>query len=206
MKAAPSYLEPYVLAAQKHGGSFRSLLWASPQTQAVRFAALTSLADFRNKTILDVGCGRADLLDYLVDRGIEVDHYLGLEAVDILADAAEAKHHPRCTILRCDFVRDPACMAVGADIIVFSGSLNTLDKNVFPVVLQAAYAAAEEQLVFNFLNSPILAHAVYLTWHPVREVLLWARTLSPDVKYLENYLPGDATVRIRKATRTGKMT
>lgn len=199
MSDTPSYLEPYLLAAQKHGGSFHSLLWASPYTQGLRFAALTRLADFRNKTILDVGCGRADLLDYLLDRGIEVGHYLGLEAVDVLADAAEAKHHPCCTIHRCDFVRDPSRLSLGADIIVFSGSLNTLPKKDFPIVLRAAYLAAGAQLVFNFLNSPALANAVYLSWYPGQEVLRWARTLSKDVKYLDDYLPGDATMVMGKA-------
>jgi hypothetical protein len=194
------------LAAQQHGGRFGSLLWASPQTQALRFAALVRLTDFRHKSILDVGCGRADLLDYLLDRGIEPGPYLGLEAVDVLADAAEAKHHPQCTIHRCDFVREPSRLAVGADIVVFSGSLNTLSKSVFWTVLRTAFLSAGQQLVFNFLNSPNLANAVYLTWHPARDVLRWARTLSDDVRCVEDYLRGDATMAMGKTTKTDKMT
>src|SRR3954451_9296777 len=79
-----SYLAPYVSAAERHAGGFRSLLWASVSTQEKRFDAFTRVCDFAGKSILDVGCGRADLLDYLLGRGIEPDHYVGLEAVQLL--------------------------------------------------------------------------------------------------------------------------
>src|SRR5687767_15928369 len=85
----PSYLRPYRAAARAHGAGFGTLLWASPQTQAVRFDAICRLADLRGKSVLDVGCGRADLLEHLVARGIEPADYVGIEAVDELARAAE---------------------------------------------------------------------------------------------------------------------
>src|SRR5439155_2288453 len=103
----------------------------SPQTHAARFDALTRLCDLDERSILDVGCGRADLLDFLLARGIRPDHYLGLEAVEALADSAEQKRRPRSMIVRADFVAEPARLFAAADVIVFSGSLNTLDPQVF---------------------------------------------------------------------------
>ena len=199
MDEAPSYLEPYLAAARKHGGGFGSLLWASPKTQGLRFAALMGVCDFAGVKVLDAGCGRADFLDYLLDNGIEVGFYTGLEAVEPLAAAAQAKGHPRCAILRGDFIREPQRLAgAGAEVIVFSGSLNTLSDGAFAATLRAAYAAAGMRVAFNFLSSPMLANAKHLTWRSRAEVLRLARTICAEVTYLENYLPGDCTVCLSK--------
>ena len=48
-------------------------------------------------------------------------------------------------------------MFVGADVIAFSGSLNTMDDETFYATLRRAYDATAATLVFNFLASPFLA-------------------------------------------------
>jgi hypothetical protein len=154
--------------------------------------------DLTDKTLLDVGCGRADLLDYLLARGVRPHDYTGIEAVEPLADAAQAKAPPRCTILRADFLKEPIRMFVGAEVVYFSGSLNTLDAEAFYAILPVAFDAAGTALVFNFLASPMLAGTDYLTWHRAQDVLAFARTLSPKVRHLTDYLPGDCTVAIDK--------
>jgi SAM-dependent methyltransferase len=198
-KSNPPYLEPYLQAASRHGGSFGSLLWASPRSQATRFRALTRAYRFKGKSVLDAGCGRADFLDYLIDSGLEPDHYVGLEAVDVLADAAEQRHAAdRAIIVRADFVREPARMLVGADVVVFSGSLNTLAQAEFERTLRVGYEAATEALVFNFLSSPRLAGAKHLTWHEVDHVTRLVGQMTPDVTVIDDYMDGDATVVARR--------
>ncbi|HEV2292390.1 MAG TPA: hypothetical protein VGR35_00955 [Tepidisphaeraceae bacterium] len=194
----PAYLNPYLRAASRHGAGFSSLLWASPQTQAVRFTALTRLVGLNGKSILDVGCGRADLLDFLLARSISPAHYVGLEGVAALAEAAEAKHHPDALIVRADFVREPLRLFVGADIVYFSGSLNTLDAASFYATIGRAYDAAAETLVFNFLASPDLAGVSYLHWHEPAEVWAFAKGLTDDVRRLDDYLAGDTTLALTK--------
>ena len=61
----PSYLEPYLAASRKYGAGFGTLLWASPKTQATRFKALLQAVDINGLAVMDVGCGRADLLEHL---------------------------------------------------------------------------------------------------------------------------------------------
>jgi hypothetical protein len=194
----PTYLAPYLRAAQRHGAGFDSLLWASPRTQAVRFDALRRAAPVGGRTVLDVGCGRADYLRFLLDAGERPRHYVGLEAVPALADAAEAMRVPDTMIIRADFVKEPARMFVGADVVVFSGSLNTLDAAHFYPVLRRAYDAAVDTLAFNFLSSPLLAGRSFLHWHHPEQVLAFARTLTRDVTRFEDYLPGDCTLALRK--------
>ena len=194
----PAYLAPYIDAARRYAGGFLSLLWATPQTQAARFDAMCRLEKLHDRTVLDVGCGRADLLDYLLAGGVRPAHYVGLEAVTTLADAAEAKGHPDSMIIRTDFVRDPARLFVAADVVYFSGSLNTLDTVAFYATLRKAYDAAAETVVFNFLSSPELAGMSYLRWHPPHEVWAFAKTLTPHVRRLDDYLAGDCTFALAK--------
>jgi len=189
-----SYLTPYENAAARHGSGFGSLLWASPATQAARFDAIRELADCRGQNVLDVGCGRADFFDYLVDHDSRPAHYVGIEAVSVLHDAAKSKRLTDVVLVNADFVQEPVLMFVGADVIVFSGSLNTLDAETFYKTVTHAWRATAGALVFNFLSSPRLAAAAYLTWHARDDVLRFARTHAERVAVRENYLEGDCTI------------
>ena len=201
--AAPiPYLLPYLRAAERHGAGFSSLLWASPQTQAARFDAIRRLGELHGKSVLDVGCGRADLLDYLIRHGVRPADYTGIEAVEALAAAAEDGcvrwAGVRARVIRADFVREPLRLFAGADVVVFSGSLNTLDDGPFYSTIRRAFEAAAERLVFNFLCSPYLAGAEYLRWRRPQDVLKFASTLTDDVRTLDDYLPGDFTAALTK--------
>jgi hypothetical protein len=192
----PSYLSPYLTASQRFGGTFGALLWASADTQAARFAALVRGRSPRRQSVLDVGCGRADFLDFCIARGLTPADYIGIEAVGPLADRAAEKSG--ATIIRADFVKQPAAMFVAADVIYFSGSLNTLDDPLFYATIRRAFDATAHVVVFNFLASPRLAAADYLHWRRADEVMDFARTLSSDAVLINDYLEGDATVAICK--------
>lgn len=192
------YLQPYLDAAASHGAGFGSLLWASPRTQAARFDAFQRITNLHGLSLLDVGCGRADLLAYLLERGVQPASYTGIEAVDALANAADAKGFSNATIFRADFVAEPLRLFVGADAVMFCGSLNTADDSIFYRTLSQAYDAAGKAVVFNFLCSPRLAGQGYLYWREPDDVVRFARGLSPDVTTLADYLFGDMTVRIGK--------
>ena len=198
-READSYLEPYRQAAARHQAGFRSLLWASPATQAARFDAICRLADMRDRRVLDAGCGRADLMDFLLARDIKPGQYIGIEAVDELASAAMHKQLPDVRIIHGDFVREPALLEAGANVIVFSGSLNTLEPEQFYLSLRQGFAAAGQVVVFNFLAARHIANAEWLTWHRAADVLNFARELSRQVRMLDDYLDGDCTVAIYKS-------
>jgi SAM-dependent methyltransferase len=192
------YLEPYLRAARKFGSGFQSLLWASPRTQRTRFEAIAQMCDPAGKRLLDAGCGRADFLEFLVERGIQPDSYVGVEGVEELAAAAEAKRFAGAAIVRADFVREPLRLFAGADLVVFSGSLNTLRDQTFYSTIRAAYDAASEALAFNFLCSDYLAGREYLFWRRREDVLKFARRFCADVRVKDDYLQGDCTVCLSK--------
>src|SRR5207248_339479 len=147
--------------------------------------AMTRACDFHGKLVLDAGCGRGDLLDWLRERGIEPEHYTGLEAVEALAAAAARKRRQGCLIVCGDFVEEPKRLFAGADVIAFSGSLNTLEPEAFYRTLRTAWEAATEAVVFNFLKSAERAGASYLYWHKPAVVKQFARELSDDVRVVD---------------------
>ena len=196
--AAEPYLQPYLRAAREHGGGFNSLLWATPRSQRQRFDAICRIYDLDGKSVLDVGCGRADFLGYLLESRIHVADYTGLEAVDALADEAEARDYPACRVIRADFVREPVKLFIGADVIVFSGSLNTIEDADFYQTLSRAFDATAQAVVFNFLSSAALAGRDYLRWRRLEHVMGFLKRLPCDVQTLDDYLQGDCTIALIK--------
>jgi hypothetical protein len=195
----PAYLRPYLDAVQRHGAKFESLLWANPSSQAARFAALARGCELEGRVVLDAGCGRGDFLDYLLAQDIHPIRYIGMEAVETLAKAAEAKNPPDAVIVRGDFIDNPGLLDQNAHVIVFCGSLNTLGAGDFYQTLRLAWHYTRSELAFNFLCSPRLASGKHLTWHAIANVREFAYALTSDVALDDTYRDGDCTIVMRKA-------
>jgi len=195
---APAYLAPYVDAARQHNGGFHCLLWATRDAQAARFEAIWRLENPRGRFLVDVGCGRAGLLDFCIARGMAPADYVGIEGVARLVEIAKVKSHSRAKIVLDDFIANPQGMFVGANLIVLSGSLNTLRADAFHDAIRHAFEATSHALVFNFLAAPEIAAAEYLHWRAPADVLNYVRRLSRNVRVLDDYLQGDCTIAMRK--------
>jgi SAM-dependent methyltransferase len=190
----PFYLRPYQDAREQGVTGFRALLWSSREGQATRFEVIARGLDLTGRTMLDVGCGRADLLVHLRERGTVPAHYTGLEMMPAAIRSARRRRLPDCRIVAGDFVREPETMAVGAEVVVFSGSLNTLSRPQFYKVLRAAWDAAGRALAFNFLCSRFWCGEDWLTWHRQATVLAFCRSLGGEPRAIDGYLTGDCTI------------
>jgi hypothetical protein len=193
-----AYLTPYARARGRKLRGARALLWMGRRDQLVRFEAIVRNCPLEGLHLLDVGCGPADLLGYLRKGGIAPAHYTGLEAQPWLVRAARRRRYERCSIVTGDFVRDPAAMSVGADVVIFSGSLNLLSSRQFYRSLREAWAATGRALVFNFLCSPELSDAPWLAWHRRASVLAFGQGLGAEVRLDDGYEPGDCTAVMRR--------
>ncbi len=167
----PNYLQPYARAVRQHGAEFPALLWATPQTQAARFEAMAQLQDPTGLTVLDLGCGRADFLDWMIANGMRPRKYVGIEGVAELAGAAEEKGIGGAKIIRADFIREPFRTQVHADVIYCSGAFNTIEDGDFYPAVKQIFANAGRAMIFNFLCSPLLAGADYLHWRDRQNVV-----------------------------------
>ena len=148
-----AYLDPYRDSALRHGADFQVTLWASRRSQQVRFEVFTELCDLSGKRLLDAGCSRGDLAAFLVEQGVDFARYVGIDGLANVIAYAQGRRLERCEFHHGDFVTDPSLLATGRpEVILISGSLNTMtDVQVF-TVLEAAWAQASEALIFNFLS------------------------------------------------------
>lgn len=208
------YLDPYTDAVRQMGAGFESQLWLSRDAQKRRFRVIEPFARPKGKVIADIGCGVADLLVYLKERDKLPDRYLGIEGVPQMAELACARASELevdGVMSRHDFVSetDLAQQLVehgGAEVFVFSGSLNTLPMDQAIGVLDRYYDALERagrgRLVFNFLSDRMdkartPAHPPAVRFDTVR-MLDWALDRTPLVRMSHDHLRGhDCTILMR---------
>lgn len=194
----PTYLTPYVKARRRHGRGVRSLLWEDRRAQEVRFEAIARSCPMNGLHVLDVGCGHGDLLTYLRTHGVFPERYTGIEAPNLLGRAARLRRQKGVRLITEDFVKAPGVLDVGADVVVFSGSLNLLPSPQFYRIVRAAWAATGQYLALNFLDSHVLAGGSWLKWHRRRTVLAFAERSAKSVIVDTTYEEGDCTVVMRK--------
>ncbi|GAB4515482.1 MAG: hypothetical protein Tsb0013_20060 [Phycisphaerales bacterium] len=210
----PDYLKPYTDAMQAHGPAFEATLWHSPEKQLARFDVIEGMVDLTGRIVVDAGCGLGDFAVRLNEGGVEYGLYVGLEALPEFVEAAREREIPEAAFAVADFVADGRVFEDLAthellqghpiDVIVFSGSLNTLGEEAMLNVLGRAWDVAREAVVFNFLSTrhhrgpagDETAPAIRVD--PVR-VLQWAMERTPNVLFRQEYFQGhDATVAMLK--------
>jgi SAM-dependent methyltransferase len=202
--AAEDYLKPYREAVKRHGAGFESTLWSSPEGQQIRFDVMIDLAGFADCTILDIGCGRGDFAQRLLDRSVPFQRFLGVDALPEVIEAARARELPRCEFRMADAVCDPTVLRIlDADFICFSGSLNTMSETCAKHLVKAAFEAAAQGVVFNFLSDRPHERWADQPLSPARRFATvswidWALELTSRVTFTQDYLDGhDATIMLR---------
>jgi phospholipid N-methyltransferase len=207
-KPDPRYLEPYREAVRNHGPGFEALLWRSQEYQVKRFEVLAQVSRPKGKPIADMGAGRGDLLEYLRAVDQAPSKYVGVEGIFELVEPAQ-KRFPESPWLTADFVSDKTLFErlvaeFGVAVIVFSGSLNTLDERTAMLVLDRAWDALRRLdgavLAFNFLSSAGRkrreATGPANRFHS-GNVFKWAQRASGHMLFRQDYLgPHDATVAV----------
>lgn len=201
---ATPYLEPYRKAVDAFGASFEATLWASRTWQLQRFRVFAELYDFAGKSIVDAGAGQGDFAAFLDRQGVRYRRYVALEGVPEMLESAKRAKLARAEFRQVDFVADERAFAGvdgGVDVVVFSGSLNTLRQEGAIAVLGRAWEACGEALLFNFLSDRAAASACVSDTGPARrfdtvKMVEWALARTPAVVFRQDYIPSghDATI------------
>ena len=200
------YLEPYRQSVRDNGAdSFDATLWASPRTQIKRFEIFESMLPMETLRVLDAGCSRGDMADYLLNSG-GFASYVGIDGVPEVIEHARTRALPGCLFVCGDFVAHPELLATGdPEVICISGSLNTMQPAMAMAVLDSAWKAAGKALLFNFLSDKCGPAAPAQTG-PARRldtmaILRWAFSRTPAVAFRQDYFRSghDATVLMRRS-------
>lgn len=178
---------------RRFGYDVRATDWGSERSRRSRFDVLAEMDGLPGSSILDVGCGFADLLDYLTGRGIDVDYH-GIDLSEEMIATGRARH-PSAD-LRVANVMD--LEGTGAfDFVIASGIFYLLRDDPYSVMetlVRRMFELSRRGIAFNSLSSwsdapePDEFYA-----DPARVVELCGR-ISRKVVLRHDYHPGDFSV------------
>ena len=179
--------------------NFDVLDWASAESQRRRFAVLADNVPLAGKSLLDVGCGLADLAAYLQMREIPVQ-YTGVDVLEGMVAACRERFGD-LRFLRADlFGGEP--VALGEFDVIFGSGIFNLDLGNNAEFLARAIprmtALAREYVVFNCLHARAApSEDGYFAFDPA-DVLPLVQRPGCEVRLVADYLPNDFTVICRK--------
>lgn len=211
--AGDSYLNPYRESVREHGADrFDVTLWASPFSQRKRFLVFTELCDLTNRVILDAGCSLGDFCGFMHERSVAYQRYVGIDGLPEVIQTAHTRRYPRAEFHAGDFLARPALLATGRpDVIVISGSLNTMSDTQAMTVLRNAWRSTSDVLMFNFLSSSCGPGAPLQDTVARRldthALLRWAMEMTPYVRFRQDYFRDghDATIFMSKSDTSQKL-
>jgi SAM-dependent methyltransferase len=170
-----------------------ALGWTQPAGQQARFAALAGIGNLAHCSVLDAGCGHADLYPFLRARYPGVQ-YCGIEQVPELLAVAEARHgHAADVVLgRGDFRRAPL---PPADYVLASGALSYRhhDPHFVYHAIEKLFAACRLGLGFNLLSREPVPGGLLVAYEPAT-IRQFCAGLADKVVLVEGYWAGDFTV------------
>lgn len=185
-----AYVERYERRLREHGHAPETLGWR-PGRERARFGVAADLvAETGARSLLDVGCGFADLLDFLRGTGWDGEYH-GIDLVPgLLAEAG--RRHPGLPLEEADITSyDPGR---SFDVVVASGVFNfelQAEDNRRHITRSVGrmFELSARAVCVDFLSTNV-DHRHPGAWHtdPAWALAL-GRSLSPRCELRDDYLP-----------------
>ncbi len=183
------------------GYDVKSLGWGSVEQQRYRFEQTLAYPElFSGRSVLDIGCGFGDYLDYLDERAFSYREYLGLDInPDLIAEAE--KRHAGSANARFEvrnLVGEDGAQKPVADVGVMLGLLNFklgggVDNLAYSrMMMERAYALVGEVLVVDFLSARLTSsypREDFVYYHDPADALKMALDIADEVVLKHDYQP-----------------
>jgi SAM-dependent methyltransferase len=182
----------------KFGADPRTIGWPKNKTW-LRYTVLTNVGDLQEKSILDLGCGYADMYQWLTDRGWRGE-YTGYDIVPKHIEVAKKKY-PHLEIMELDILETVPVRQF--DYVFACGVMNAkvLEENNEEYVekmLGCMFNLARIAVATDFL-SPYVDFQGQWAYHPKMETILAIiRKLSKRFVVRHDYMPYEFSVYIFK--------
>jgi len=170
----------------------------SPQGQSLRYESLLDIDDSIKGRVLDYGCGKGDLYQFLKERNISVD-YTGFDINENLISLAKEKF-PEAGFRVFDIETDELDEQFDYIFLcsVFNLKLKDLDKTI-KSVLEKLFRHCRKALAFNALSSKDPKKSVELNYLSSYDMSEFAKNnLSPHVSFARERIPYDFTMFVRR--------
>src|SRR5579871_6063914 len=189
--AIKKYVDRYEDAYRKYGYSLQGLCSSAIDRSALRYGVLTQPILRAGSSVLDVGCGFADLFGYLKKRGWK-GSYTGIDVVPSLLKEA-ATRHPDARLERGDGSRGLAELGQH-DFVVACGAMNLKlpngqNKDHIISFMRAMFDVTKIGLIVDFMTTHVdFEHPE--AWHtdPIW-ALEQAQKLTKRIMLRADYLP-----------------
>jgi SAM-dependent methyltransferase len=198
--AASSAHSFYSRMYEAYGPSAQGLGWGTKDLQMFRFEALSRVWDFKDRTVLDVGCGLCDLYGYLAPKGIK--RYIGIDFVAAYCEYARRRFvDPSVEILHQDLYSSqplPSC-----DIALVSGTFNVMnseseDENYTSIqkMMEGLREACKVGFSINFLSDATTFRDSTLFYANSETILSIARGVSRRLLISHFEFPFEYTLHV----------
>jgi SAM-dependent methyltransferase len=182
----------------KYGVDSKTLDWGSRESQALRFSVLADIGRLDGASVLDVGCGLGDLLQWFRDNDLDVD-YTGIDITPVFIEEARK---------RFSDVRFEVC-----DLLTLEGSEEEYDyvfsSGIFYLCRSKPYEFMKAMVTRMFSICRLgLAFNTLSAWTGDGEegefntdpitVLEFCKMLTPRMVFRHDYHPSDCTFYLYK--------
>jgi len=181
----------YTAAIKKYGDSPKGVHWNTKQSQEKRFEVLLSFIEDEDFSIVDAGCGFADLYFYMQEKSINFNSYIGLDISPSMVEISKEKLS--ATILEKDICRDVLPIA---DYYICSGAMNILERFDTYLFIRNCFKSCKKAFVFNILMGEDDS-LVYNHFYP-KELESLFKSLDAKVSIKKGYLKHDFSVCLEK--------
>ena len=187
-------------AFKQYGHHPNALLWSGVKIQYLRFEQLSKVGIQPGDSLLDVGCGFADLYFYLKQQGVPT-HYQGIDIVEEFIIKANSLYPTAKLSTNNIFSLNPAENSI--DYVVLSGALNYVfddAKDNAKQTIEKMFATCRKGIAFNLLdNDDQWSNSRDdLQTYSKQEVVSWVENLTPHYQLIDNYLDNDFTLLVWK--------
>ncbi len=168
--------------------------WESMEAQHSRFAVLSEYVPLSGKSLLDVGCGLADLYAFLTEHGIRTE-YTGIDILPQMASAARERF-PEIEIIHGDAFSEPELFSSRVFDVVFSSGIFNLNLGNNIEFLENALRVfsdlSSQYIVFNLLSERSDDKEEKYYYYSIRDVEHVVNKFSfSNVKIVKDYLLND---------------
>lgn len=141
------------------GASAKGMDWKDQASQYIRFELISKYIDFQNNpSILDVGCGDSEFLNYCLNHKLKCD-FLGIDIMKEMVDASNQKYGPNTAVLG---ELDSLPSNTQYDYVIASGTFNaklTADNEAWETYfyenLSKMFSLSKKGMIFNCMTEHV---------------------------------------------------